>query len=167
MEAIKYHTHGGYYGDGNSHYWWNDFTLDVENNTMTHYHEETFGGQLRSVDGDIKETTTRPAVTLDDNTQDKIIEILQPLIETAEKYPHRTHFKFFSDKHKHFFIGRAKKAIKLAEKSDYYGEHCLHDIFVLPKHDKIISVYFGLDYKERYNWKIKITNLTDGYYHTH
>jgi len=155
---IKYHSHGGYYGDGNSHYWVEDRFLDVGVGMITIKREETFGGQLAgpsqfSHSKDVKESA-REAVPFAD--EDAIWDTLKPLIETAQKYPHRETFRFLSDKHRYFVKGRIDKAVNLAGDSDYHGVNCLKHVFVL--WGVVVTVYYEDTFRHSY-WKCKVEEL--------
>ena len=43
---VKYHSHGGYYGDGNSHYWSKNQILDLQQKTLSTNREDTFYMQM-------------------------------------------------------------------------------------------------------------------------
>jgi len=112
---VKYHNHNGYYNDGNSHYWSIDQILDLRGKTLSTKREDTYYMQFakNGIFEEKIETTQQPLFEFTINQENIIFETLKPLIETAKKYPHLNTFKFFSQKHKYFIMGRINKAIKI------------------------------------------------------
>lgn len=165
MESInsftkKFHSHNGFYNDGNSNYWSTDIIVDYTSKTVTTNYEETFGGQLAEVNSDIKTTTTRDTVLIDKENEDNVLEQLMPVIELCQRYPNREEFRFFSDKQKRFFLNRVKKAIDIVKDTDNYHIDCSVEYFVLPISKIIISWYQGHDgYMKRYNFKATVTHM--------
>jgi len=160
--VIKYHSHSGFYNDGNSRYVTEDRILDVEAGTLTIRSVESLGGQLAGNHQFAhKENVTeeaREAVPFSVEQEDAIWRVLEPLVETARKYPHLETFRFFSDKHRWFVKGRIDKAVRLAGDSDYHGVYCLKDVFALPKHGVVLTAYYEDTYKRSY-WKFKVESL--------
>ena len=143
---ITYHNHGGYYGDGNSHYWTVDSTVDFSKKIKVTIKEDTYGGQLQSGNSDTKETIKRKAKLLTVKKQKSVLEILKPFVDLAVKYPHRENFQFFSIKQKYFFKSRLKKARELTRDFDNHGVNCSVDIFVLPVEKKVVKIYPSYEY---------------------
>jgi len=160
MKKIKYHSHGGFYNDGNSQYWSTDSELDVENNRISGIKEDSYGGQLATNGNhqEEKESFDQEAIRLTDEEQDAIWETLAPIRETYAKYPNLTGYRFFSRRHRYLIEGRISKAIRIAKHSNYYGTNCLRDIWVLQKYNAIITTY---SHRKESIWKAKIESLSD------
>lgn len=158
--GVKYHHHHGGYNDGNSAYYSYDAELRFDTNKMMWKKETTLYQQMAK-NGNFEKQEEHgldDGVEIPDDVQDKLMEILKPLIETAEKYPHRDTFKFFSDRHKHLIKGRYIKALKLlldkARESNYNGSWCMQHIIVLTKYNKIIVMHMEAPYPKIWNCKV-------------
>jgi len=160
--TIKFHRHSGFYGDGNSRYFWEDRELDLSKGVMKIHTVVSKYGQLAS-NGNFQEDTEDEeiqAIPFNKETEEQIYEILLPLIETKEKYPHLVNFRFFSYKHKLFVTGRMNKAVKIAVKSGshYYGTDCSKNIFVLQRKGLVVTTYYEDTFKHSF-WKIKVEKI--------
>lgn len=153
---IKSHVHGGYYGDGNSQYWWTDTYLDTETLTVRIEHEDSYYGQLAGdsqfanrVDKKIEE---RAAIVLSADEQAAIVDVLTPLIETGKRQLGDQ--RFASQKQARFIGGRLAKAVKLAGESDFHSVDCLVHQFYLP-----VAGLLVLAHVERGYWKCEVREL--------
>lgn len=166
MTTVAYHSHTGFYDDGNSHYESVDTLVHVPTNTVRTVKVESWGGQLAG-DHQFARTTKsicsyREAVpfTIDDLAM--ILEALEPMIKLAAKYPHRNVFTIFSKKQYYFYISRINKAKKVAvaAKSDYYGTNCGKHVFILG--DSVVSISIGSDSPTTtYQFYISVTPLVE------
>lgn len=170
-ESFTFHMHGGYYGDGNSHYWSTDSTVYFADRTYVTDREDSYGGQLAGssqyAHKEDRQQTSREAKWLTPEQQQQVMDHLAPLLETARKYRHYSYWnkgkylRFFTDKHKYYFHGRVKKAREIAQESDLYGVSNLSEAFLLPDLGIMIKIYLGKEYKERYSWKIELFDSAD------
>lgn len=139
MTTIKYHEHGGFYNDGNSHYWSNDSILDLTAHTITESREETYHGQLACPV--VTTTSTRDAVQFSHTTEESIYIALLPLIDTYKRTG-KAELRYASDKHRYFVTGRLVKANKLAGDSDYHGTANARHIWVLEPYNLLITAHW-------------------------
>ena len=117
--TITYHMHGGYYNDGNSHYFSTDTTIDLTTGITTDTREDTYGGQMASKDTYALSSHVTHGLTVKQQTA--LYETLKPFVELKQKYPRRECFQYFSKKQQYFYTGRVSKALEMASNSDYCG----------------------------------------------
>ena len=155
---VKSHEHGGYYGDGNSHYWSVDTVLNATLDTVRIERVDEYGGQLAGnhqfAHKEGRAVEEREAIPFTAEQVAAIVETLKPLTDTAEKYPNHRTFAYFSDRHKRLILGRLSKAVRLAGNSDYHLRDCSRHIFVLP--EMVVTAY-AID-KER-GWSCEIEKI--------
>jgi len=161
---ISFHNHGGYYNDGNSHYWNTDSVLDTNTNILSVERTDEYGGQLAG-DSQFAHKTdkTKEEVNITPMTpeqQEEIYNVLLSLIETAQKHPHREYFNYFSDRHMYLITGRFGKAFKLCHEwnTGYYGTDCACSVFILPAKKMVVRVYIPKR-TETQQWKCTIENM--------
>ncbi|NLF00438.1 MAG: hypothetical protein GX601_05600 [Anaerolineales bacterium] len=121
---LRITNHGGYYGDGNSHYWVVTTTLDLDADQVTVERKDTYYGQLADDSGHPNAhrthdtTQTRAAVWASEEMQREAWAALDPFWSTGEKHPHLRHYRIFGSRHRYLLEGRMTKALELLKGTD-------------------------------------------------
>lgn len=151
---IKFHSHGGYYGDGNSHYWSNDMVVNFKEGVTTILREDSYGGQLAEAKGVapnqyLGEPKTRGIINLTPAKQQEAYKLLAQIGQNFAKYGRNT-LKILSYRQLKWIEGRLHKAIDIMNVADYYGEDNSRHVFVFPALNKVVTFYYEWSYNHKY-----------------
>jgi len=148
--SVKFHSHGGFDNDGNSHYWMNDSVVDLDANTFSFKREESWGGQLiqNAPEGfnlntyGVTEEYTREFNAPTKEQEETVYEAFQKVRELFVKYPHRSQLSFFYYNQEKAYLANLEKAIKALKGTDAHGTKYSVDYFILPQMNVLITSNF-------------------------
>ena len=148
--TVKFHSHDGFYNDGNSHYWSNDSTVDLDANTFHYRREESFGGQhiasapegFKLNEYGVTKEFTREFKAPTKKQEETVYEAFKHIRALFTKYPNRQNLSFFQYWQEKAFLKNLETAIEAFKGTDAHGTNCSVDYFILPQMNILIKSNF-------------------------